>query len=74
MKLATLTHANLKTPIWVDLDLLGAWFYSETNKATHLILIAGAMMPVLESCEEIAKLKQKRSPENEQRSVRPRRS
>lgn len=53
MRIKSYTHANLKAPIHVDLDLLAFWYYSEASKSTHLVAAGGAMIPVSESPETI---------------------
>lgn len=55
MRLTKLTHANLKTPVFVDLDLVVAWYFSESTKSTHIVATGGAMLPVSESPEQITK-------------------
>jgi hypothetical protein len=39
------------------LDLIVAWYYSEASKTTHVVAIGGAMLPILDSVEEITKAK-----------------
>lgn len=58
MRLGKFTHANLASTIYADLDLLAFWYLSPANKATHLVMTGGAVVPVLESSEEVLKQKQ----------------
>lgn len=58
MRIALLTHAIAKTPLYVDLDLVGIWYHSDAAKATHVVLVGGGMAPVVESPEEVSKLKE----------------
>ena len=48
-----LTHANLHTPVGADLVLVAFWWASASSKATHVMTTGGAMLPVLESVEEL---------------------
>lgn len=57
MKLIQLTHANLNTPLIVDAALLGAWYYSQSQRCTIVMLSGGAAAPVKESVEEVSRLK-----------------
>lgn len=52
-KIKRYTHANLKTPIYVDVSLLASWYFSPSHKATHLVMTGGAMVPVSENPETV---------------------
>jgi hypothetical protein len=41
----------------VDLDLVSFFYYSEASRGTHVVAVGGAIIPVVESVEQIAKLK-----------------
>lgn len=62
MRLEKLTHANLKAPVVVDMDLLVAWYFSKSHEATHLLFSGSAMLPVSESVETVTKLKMQSLP------------
>lgn len=47
------THANLKTPVYIDLALVFAAYYSEGSKSTHVVATGGAVLPISESPEQI---------------------
>jgi hypothetical protein len=49
-----LTHANLKTPIYLVASLIYCYYFSETHKATLIMGNGGALIPVSESPEEVA--------------------
>lgn len=49
----TLTHANVKKQAEVAVNLIAAYWYSEAHKATLVMATGGAMIPVLESPEEV---------------------
>jgi len=51
--IAQFTHANNNQPLYVDLTLLAAWWYSPAHKSTVLLMSGGAMAPILESVEEV---------------------
>jgi hypothetical protein len=51
-----LTHANLKTRMYVTKQLVGGFYHSPANKCTHVVLSGGAVFPALESEDEIARL------------------
>lgn len=68
MRLLTLTHANLKTPLIVDAALLGFIYYSESQRCTIVMLSGGAAAPVLESVEEVKNLKEKSNVEDHEKT------
>lgn len=57
MKIARFTHANNLQPVYVDLDLIFSWYYSAAGKATHLVASGGAMLPILETAEQVSERK-----------------
>ncbi len=63
MRLVKLTHANVMdesgglTTVYADIDAISFWYYSQAAKAT-LVLGPGAIVPVKESAEAVALLKQ----------------
>ncbi len=71
-KIKQYTHANLKTPIYVDTSLLASWYFSPGHKATHLVMTGGAMVPISESPETVLADKNKisESPESVTKSKR----
>lgn len=56
--LVKLSHGLIpNTPVMADLDLIVFYYYSENSKATHLVAVGGATLPVMESIEQITRLK-----------------
>lgn len=53
MNLIELTHANTKREILVASQLVFVVQYSEANKCTHIISNAGAIIPVIETVNEV---------------------
>lgn len=53
MNLKEYTHANLKTPIVVDISKIFSVYYSSAHKSTMLLANAGAIIPVLESVDTV---------------------
>lgn len=53
MKFITVTHANTGKNIDVVVALLFAYYYSDSHKATLLLASGGAMIPVLQTVEEV---------------------
>jgi len=57
-----LHHANIKGPqgaepqtIYVSKTLFFAAYYSEVNKCTHVLSSGGALIPVIETPEDVVK-------------------
>lgn len=48
-----LTHANTKQEIYVATRLVFAYYYSESNRCTHVLAAGGAILPVKQSPDEI---------------------
>lgn len=59
MRLYKARHGATKEPteVMIDVDLMAAWYYSQASKTTHVVMIGGAMLPVLDSVEELTKAK-----------------
>jgi hypothetical protein len=53
MNLISLTHANLNTVVEVVAVQVFAYYYSQTHKATLVLAVGGAMLPVKESVDEV---------------------
>ena len=62
IELVDLYHANMRdeagSPIGIKLvkNQIFSWFYSTASKATHVVSVAGAVVPVLNTPEELTKL------------------
>lgn len=52
-QMLSLTHANTKQPIYINSNLLFAWYWSEAHKATHLVSTNGGMIPVSETPTQV---------------------
>lgn len=57
MRLETVTHGMSKKPMRMDIDEIWSWYFSDASKCTVLVAKSGGVLPVLESVEEIEKLK-----------------
>lgn len=55
MRTATLTHGTLNRPVTVRLDQV-AFFYKATDGTTHLAFSMGAMLPVIETVDDVNRL------------------
>jgi len=56
MKLIRLTHATFNTHIYVPTVSVFSWYHSPNSKCTHIVASGGAMLPVSESVDEVARL------------------
>lgn len=57
MRIVTLTHALLNTPVHVDVDLIAYWYHGASTNSTQVFTTGGAGIPVRESIEQIDRLK-----------------
>ena len=55
MKLIQFTHANTKQPVMVSEGLAFSWWYSPIHKSTYIMGNGGAIIPVIESFEEVTR-------------------
>ena len=51
-----LTHANMKTPIYIARPLIFSVYYSEAQKATYVVAAGGAIIPVQESVDKVVEM------------------
>ncbi len=51
--LIEVTHATLNSKVFVARALIFSFYWSDTHKATLLLAVGGAMLPVKESVDEI---------------------
>lgn len=56
MELLKVTHANRNNPLYIVAQQVYSYYYSEQDKATHVLATGGAIVPVKESLEEITNL------------------
>lgn len=61
----TLTHANLKVPVEISREQIFAYYMSPGHKSTFLLATGGAMLPVVETPEQIKSLLQVHVPVSE---------
>lgn len=50
------THANNSKPIYVARPLIFSVYYSEANKATHIVANGGAIIPVSEPLDKVVEM------------------
>jgi hypothetical protein len=53
MKFIAVTHANNNSIVYIPVNQIFAYYYSEGHKATLLVATGGAMIPVKESVDEV---------------------
>lgn len=56
MTLIKFTHANLKSTLYLQRDLIAGYYYSPANRCTHVVASGGAVFPALESVDEVSRL------------------
>lgn len=56
LKVVNLTHANNKVKVTVVVGQIAFYYLSEASKSTYLMSSGGAIIPVVETPEEITKL------------------
>lgn len=49
------THANSQKDIYVAKPLIFSCYYSDAHKATHIVANGGAIIPVLDSLDNVVK-------------------
>lgn len=55
MKLVIFTHANSHQPVVISEALAFSWWHSPAHKSTYIMGNGGALIPVLETFEEVTK-------------------
>lgn len=53
MKLIKITHANHKNAMYVPVNQIAGFYNSPGHACTHIVASGGAVLPALESVEEI---------------------
>lgn len=50
------THANFKTPVWINTSNIFAFYWSTSHKCTHIVGPGTSLIPVLEVEDEVLKI------------------
>ena len=55
LKFVEFNHANLNKPVMLLPSQVWVVYYSDASKSTHIVSIAGNLVPVRESVEEVTR-------------------